>query len=72
VDFQGKRTFVRVDFNVPLGPDRAVADDFRIRSSLATVRHILSKGGRPVLACHLGRPRASAFLSSHWRLSPAA
>ena len=70
VDFQGKRTFVRVDFNVPLGPDRAVADDFRIRSSLATVRHILSKGGRPVLACHLGRPKGKRV--PEFSLAPVA
>jgi phosphoglycerate kinase len=57
VSLAGKRVFVRADFNVPLTKDGKVADDFRIRSSIPTVSHILSQGGLPILASHLGRPK---------------
>ncbi|HEU5060182.1 MAG TPA: phosphoglycerate kinase [Kofleriaceae bacterium] len=59
---EGKRVFLRVDFNVPLskpeaGGRRRVTDDSRIRASLATIRHLLERGARLVIASHLGRPK---------------
>jgi phosphoglycerate kinase len=56
LDLRGKRVFIRVDFNVPI-KDGAVTDGTRIWESTPTIRLVIQKGGRIVLASHLGRPK---------------
>jgi len=57
LDVQGKKIFLRVDFNVPLDDGRNIRDDTRIRAALPTVNHLLEKGAMVVMASHLGRPK---------------
>jgi phosphoglycerate kinase len=53
----GRRVLLRCDFNVPLGDDRTIADDGRIRASLPTIRALTGAGAAVVVAAHLGRPK---------------
>jgi len=58
LDLQGKRVFIRVDFNVPLAPGgQEITSDKRIRASLPTIQHALDHGAAVILASHLGRPK---------------
>ena len=70
LDVAGKRVFIRVDFNVPLDKERNVKDDLRIRAILPSLLKVIEKGGRAVLASHLGRPKGK--ISAEFSLKPVA
>src|SRR5262249_17735374 len=70
LDLNGKRVFLRVDFNVPLDENREVTDDTRIRAALPTIRHAIEHKARLVLAAHLGRPKGKP--DPKYSLAPAA
>ena len=52
---EGKRIFVRCDFNVPIR-DGEIADDLRIRAALPTLSWLLDRGASVVIGTHFGRP----------------
>jgi len=61
LDLNGKKVFIRVDFNVPLVKDEhggmAISSDKRIKASLPTIQYALDHGAGVILASHLGRPK---------------
>jgi phosphoglycerate kinase len=56
MELAGKRVLTRVDINVPV-ENGQVTDATRIERIAATVQDILSRGGRPILLAHFGRPK---------------
>ncbi len=58
LDLNGKRVFIRVDFNVPLANGgQEITSDKRIRASIPTINYALEHGAGVILASHLGRPK---------------
>jgi phosphoglycerate kinase len=74
LDLNGKRVFIRVDFNVPLQKnaqgEMEITSDKRIKASLPTIQYALEHGAGVILASHLGRPKGKP--NPEMSLKPAA
>jgi phosphoglycerate kinase len=57
LDLEGKKVFIRCDFNVPMDDFGNISDDRRIRSAVATINYCLDKNCAVILASHFGRPK---------------
>jgi phosphoglycerate kinase len=55
LELRGKSVFLRVDFNVPIDHGK-ITEPHRINSALPTIRFILERARKIVIASHLGRP----------------
>jgi phosphoglycerate kinase len=70
IEVNGKRVFVRVDYNVPMeeqNGEMIINDDTRIRATLPTLDLLVEKGAKIILTAHLGRPKGERVPSMSLR-----
>lgn len=60
LDLKGQRLFVRADLNVPIKEGK-VTSSARIKASLPTLEMAIKRGGRVMVASHLGRPTEGVY-----------
>lgn len=61
---------MRVDFNVPLTQEGAVADKTRLEAHIPLVRELVAAGARVALISHFGRPKGEVV--AKYSLAPIA
>lgn len=61
IDIEGKRVFIRCDFNVPKDDEGNITDDRRIREALPTIRYCLDRDCKIILASHYERPTPGVY-----------
>src|SRR3984885_9517039 len=60
LNVKNQRVLVRVDYNVPMEEKDGkmiINDDTRIKETLSTLRLLVERGAKIILAAHLGRPK---------------
>ena len=71
LDIDGKRVFIRCDFNVPKDEFGNITDDRRIRSALSTIRYCIDRNCKIILASHYERPEPGKY-EEKYSLAPIA
>ena len=61
IDIDGKRIFIRCDFNVPKDEFGNITDDRRIRAALNTIRYCIDRECKIILASHYERPEPGKY-----------
>jgi len=71
LNIDGKRVFIRCDFNVPKDEFGNITDDRRIRSALQTIRYCIDRDCKVILASHFERPEPGKY-EDKYSLKPVA
>ncbi len=71
LEIEGKRVFIRCDFNVPKDEFGNITDDRRIRSALQTIRYCIDRDCKIILASHYERPEPGKY-EEKYSLLPVA
>ena len=67
---QGKKVFIRVDFNVPQDDQGNVTEDTRIAGAVPSIKYALEQEAKVIIASHLGRPKGEKKLK--YTMTPAS
>ena len=70
IGVQGKKVFVRVDYNLPMDDGLNITDDNRIRATPDLIEYLLAHEAKIILASHMGRP--DGVKNKKFSLLPAA
>lgn len=71
INIDGKRVFIRCDFNVPKDEFENITDDRRIRAALQTIRYCIDRKCKIILSSHYERPEAGKY-EEKFSLKPIA
>ncbi len=66
VNIEGKRIFLRTDFNLPMNKVGRFTDSTRLVNELPTIRYLVERGAKVIICSHLGRPNGFDFRLSLW------
>lgn len=57
INLEGRRVFIRLDLNYPLGQNGKIMDESKIHAALPTIRYAIENGAKLILAGHVGQPK---------------
>lgn len=69
-NLKNKRVLLRLDLNESVDKQGKLLDDFRLQSSLPTIRSLLENGKKIIIVSHVGRPEGT--IKSELSLKPMA
>ena len=60
-NLSGHKVFLRLDLNVPLS-DQKITEDYKIKAALPSIKALLDRGAKVIIASHLGEPMVKGKL----------